>query len=299
MKIFFKVFFLIFLTYTLQGLCEENNIKEHKSSNLMKVYHAIVKSLISDGQINNLIKKHNVDYSASDLLGNVPDVEEIPKSSEKDDVLNKILNNKEVKVGALKGKNWGSIGNYEVNPPTGFWPELMYLIWKTISKKVFNDENAIKVKYLFFADVFNALNNNEIDMTDNYFLSLQNSKENLRNNISKISQGLSLINHSNKILVLKEHNINNLNDLKSYILKNNDVKIACLTEANCKAFKDIFQSGVKYVYGNYSSYNDLSQSILSKENLAGIVSGLPKDFNDPKLTIIDSLTKTAHSPFFR
>ncbi|CRG93648.1 hypothetical protein PGAL8A_00135300 [Plasmodium gallinaceum] len=300
MKVFFKIVFLIFLTYIFQGFCNETNIKLHKSSRLMELYHAAVKVLISNGQIDALIKKHNVDYSPTESLDGISDIEQVDISSDINDVLSKILKNKEVKVGALKGKNWGSIGDYNEDPPTGFWPELMFLIWKTISKRIFDDENAIKVKYLFFVDVFNALNKNEIDITENYFLSLPSStEEGLRNDTSKISQGLSLITHSNKIIVLKELNINNLNDLKSYISKNSNVKIACLTEANCKAVKDVFESGVKYVHKGFSSYSDLSESVLSKENLAGIVSGLPTDFNDPKLTIFDTLIKTSHSPFFR
>ncbi|SOV12396.1 probable protein, unknown function [Plasmodium sp. gorilla clade G2] len=298
MHLFCKLFLFFFFVYILNIKCVDE-VVNNKSKRLIDIYHAAVKELIENEELIDLLEKHNVDYSVIESLENIPDLKDININDDIDDVLSEIIKRKEVKVGALKNKNWGLIGNYEINPPIGFWPDVMYIIWEAISKHIFNDEDAITVKYNYYDNVFVALNNKNIHMTDNYFLFNSRLVDQSGNNLNKLISGLPIINHSNKIMILKEYNINNLEQLKSYISKNEGLKIGCLTEANCNALKNIFLDKVTYDYKSFSSYIDLTKSVLSKNHFIGVISGIPFNFNEQKIIVFDSFLKTGHSAYFK
>ncbi|SOV74608.1 probable protein, unknown function [Plasmodium sp. gorilla clade G3] len=298
MHLFCKLFLFFPFVYILNIKCVEE-VENNKSKRLIDIYHAAVKELIQNEDLIDLIDKHNVDYSVIESLENIPNLSEINIKDDIDDVLSEIIKKRQVKIGALKNKNWGIIGNYEENPPVGFWPDVMYIIWETISKHIFNDEDAINVTYHYYDNVFVALNDKAIHMTDNYFLSNSRLVDQSGNNLSKLIGGLPIIKHSNKIMILKEYNINNIEDLKSYISKNEGLKIGCLTEANCNALKNIFLDKVTYDYKSFSSYMDLSKSVLSKNHIIGVISGIPFNFNEKKINIFDSNLKTGHSAYFK
>lgn len=302
-KILFFFIFNIFFACTLS---------EASGNRLKEVYNEAFEILVQRGDVQKLIDEYNLDYvtvkpKLSDeeiknknlQLKTKSTVEETIKENE-NDTLSRILKNKEVRIGAIRNKNWGQIGDYTAEEPTGFWPSLMRMVWEEISISYFNDKNAIKVKFLTYNHVFNALQLKNIDMTENFFLLMENSGHHkLLRNENHISNGQPVISHTNKFIVLKKHQLHDFTSFTNFINKNGKTKIGCLTSANCDVFKGKFHKKVKFVSGNYSTYEDLIRSVEKKKIFAAVVSGLDMSILDlTKFDVIESPFGTTHAPYF-
>mmetsp|Transcript_35624 Transcript_35624/g.81652 ORF Transcript_35624/g.81652 Transcript_35624/m.81652 type:complete len:842 (+) Transcript_35624:44-2569(+) len=96
-----------------------------------------------------------------------------------DDVLKQVLDRGELRVGGFEA-DWGRDGNYQLDDPTGFWPDMMNAIMAQLRTHYGKDETTLTLRRVFLNSSplilealrsgLSASEDQQIDMTEPYML---------------------------------------------------------------------------------------------------------------------------------
>lgn len=273
----------------------------------MVVFMRAYNKLCERGEVDALIRRFHLNYrplietiEEQDALG----IDQNPHDLLEDnsDILGNILYRRQVKIGATKNKYSGSIGNYTVNEPVGFFPILMRLIWSQISSDIFNDPNAITVKYEMYTDVFNALSAGAVDMTENYFIVIDdnNGKNQTRNDTAHILRGSGMLEIENKIVVLSETGVTDMFSFEQFVARKPNFKLGCVSRVGCLVFSNAVYGSIEYVFSEFQSHSNLINALRNYRIDAFIVPGIDRTLLQPgRFTVINTGLFTKVSSYFK
>eukprot|EP00914_Ancora_sagittata_P014950 GHVO01029351.1.p1 GENE.GHVO01029351.1~~GHVO01029351.1.p1 ORF type:complete len:309 (-),score=43.92 GHVO01029351.1:152-1078(-) len=213
-----------------------------------------------------------------------------------DEWLQTILNRGTLRVGGVQG-DWGPDGNYTTDVPTGFWPDYMRAIIAEMSKVA---GAPLDIEWLYYEssnNVFIALEEGEVDMTDAYYLISGFSDDARTPRLLGYDAGCPGAATPVTMTLAAHSGLISFNQVYHH-LDTDGGTVGILTEGNQHLVKPILpKSGVEYVV--YMHASDLITGLKSGEVVAAFSTGRLLEEDDSYMVEILSPAMGLHGPLFR
>ncbi|KAA0150805.1 hypothetical protein FNF31_06953 [Cafeteria roenbergensis] len=198
-----------------------------------------------------------------------PDAYTVPAASDSVGALREVLDTGYLQIAALGPADWGVDGNYELDPPVGFWPDYVAGIAKAIADKY--SLGRVQVNRTFYpssTQVLDAVRTRRHHLTEPYF----NTGAFYRGVPRRVGMhaSCSVLGYDSTFFVNSSTGIASAAALASAV---NGRPVGALSEGDWHAVAPVLPQGTPFqVYGSSSL---LEQAVTNGEVFAGVVSGDP------------------------
>jgi hypothetical protein len=240
----------------------------HATESVVRAFNAAFVRIVANGDWETVVNTYGKAFSAAWTCSAAPNQYPFPsfEALGENDALKIALNNNSISVLGFQA-NWASDGDYTVDPPTGFWPDMLEkLVAQIRSEYVKPDLKITRVYLPTSAKILNALDQGQALMTEPYFFGsslyeADDGKKYFRH--EKFTMSCTMGGAQHTVFTKKSSTI------KTQVALNHDLhktsaeapectakKIGVLTEGNKGQYEPVVSKKAQWMYKTIVTVND-------------------------------------------